>query len=175
MEEDEWNYRNADHRTGAGGFWGTIQPRPVPPPAPVPAPRPMPSSPAYYPPQQPAPYYGAPGYPPTPYGYPPPGYPPMYGQPYPGWPWPPRSVNWSAIGRVVRAATPIIVSLLPGPTMPTAAAPTGDVGTDVKASLTNEANMIQYQDAIVKMAKRDEALIGIGEGIGLLMEKGLSS
>jgi hypothetical protein len=177
MEDEYELFRNAtvnvnDHRTNPGSppGWGSRpgysgQVRTV---------HPMPNSGYGHLPAQ-TPGYGHPASMMPGYGYgPTPGMPP-YGQPPYGYPYQhPAGWNMRAIGRVIRAATPIIVSLLALPTAPQPIAASGDQATDVKASLTNEANTITYQTAIAQSVKRDEAVFAIGEAIGLLLEKGLS-
>jgi hypothetical protein len=187
MEEDDYYYRNADprdHRTPAGS-----RPR-----APVGAPAasylPPPAAASYSPPPagygySPPASYAPPAYGlapvPGPYGFAPtpgpygfaPTPPGPYGYPsgYPGYP---SMFNGRTIGRVIRAATPLVVALLGLPTAPTPVASTGDTATDLKGSLTNEANQILYQTALAEAAKRDETVYAIGHGIGLLLEKGMS-
>jgi hypothetical protein len=193
-----------DHRTGGGGrgptMVGWTQPPTTvttvqqPAPQPVQAYSPM-TPPGYYgyPSMTPPGYFGS-GYP-MPGGGPPPGmapwYPPgMFGGFPPGYPpgafgYPPGfSPYWGAqsqqsntgrtIGRVLRAATPLVVALLPLPAAPTPIASTGDTAKDLAASLTNEANQIAYQQALANTIKRDELVLALGEGAGILLEKGWS-
>jgi hypothetical protein len=116
---------------------------------------------------------------PGPYGFAPPMPGPFGFAPgYPGYPGYPGTFNGRAVartvGRVIRAATPVVVALLGLPTAPTPVTATGDTATDLKGSLTNEANQIVYQTALAQAAKRDETVYAIGHGVGLLLEKGIS-
>lgn len=169
MDEDYYRNASNDHRTGGGapwpGTWGPPAPRPQPQPqpqqmAPYQAPYAPPQQYGYPPPGYPAPYY-PPGYP-APYGYPPPGV--GFGS----------NFNGRTIGRLIRAVTPLVVSMLPLPAAPTPVASTGDTATDLKGSLTNEANMIAFQQAFNESIKRDETVFALGEALGILLEKGLS-
>jgi hypothetical protein len=152
MDDDEdYYYRNAgrDHRPGGGGGaapWQQGRPRPG---QMVPQ---QPPQQMYQPPQQPAAYY----YPPPP---------------------PPASVslNLPAFGRLLQAAAPVVVAMLPLPTPPVAITATGDIEANVKGALTNQANQITYQQAVASSFKRDEAWYAIAVGLGMLMEKGLTA
>lgn len=103
--------------------------------------------------------------PPMPYGVPPYGYPPY------GYPPAPSAFNMKTIGTVIRAATPFVVAMLSLPQAPTPIPPSGDMPTDAKNALTNQANAITYQTSLAQTVKRDELVFAVGEGIGLAMEK----
>lgn len=190
-DDDDYYYRNADprdHRTSGtrpitGSRYPTGQRYPINPGGPPPAAevmQPMPPAQAAPPPQAyPYPY----GYPPPP--APAPGYgwgvaapmpmPPSnpYGYPPPGYGYPPKA-NMTTLGRVIRAATPLLVSLLPLPTPPVPVTSNGETATDVKGMLVNEANQITYQTAIAESVKRDELVFALGNGLGIFLEKGMS-
>ncbi len=196
-DDDDYYYRNADPRDHRGSGtrdrgplrpagYGTRGPADYGRPAPAAeAMQPMPPAQAAPPPQAypygypppaslPAPYMApAPGYgwgvaapmpmpPPSPYGYPPPGY-----------GYPPKA-NMTTLGRVIRAATPLLVALLPLPTPPVPVTSNGETATDVKGMLVNEANQITYQTAIAESVKRDELVFALGNGLGIFLEKGMS-
>lgn len=193
--DDDDYYRNADprdHRASGTRDRGPLRPagygtrypadgrpppaadvmQPMAPPAQMAAPPqaypygypPPPSLPAPY--MAPPPAYGwgvaAPMPPTNPYGYPPPGY-----------GYPPKA-NMTTLGRVIRAATPLLVALLPLPTPPVPVTSNGENSTDVKGMLVNEANQITYQTAIAESVKRDELVFALGNGLGIFLEKGMS-
>jgi hypothetical protein len=170
--EDELHdyYRNADQHSQQG--WHRFDYGHGRPPRQPQHPQHMPHP--YGPTQMPHPYgqqqmphpYGSSGPPPQSWGHDGAGsHPSQHGH---------QSRDRRAIGRVIRALTPLVVALLPLPSAPTPIAPSGDPTTDQKASLANEANAIAYQTAIAQSVKRDETVFALGEGIGILVEKGLS-
>ena len=202
-DDDDYYYRNADprdHRANGtrpgpgsrypGSYPGSRYPTDAgrPPPAaevmsPMPPAQAVPPPQAYpYPPPQAYPYpppasLPSPYPPPAGYGWgagPMPMLPPLgCGYPPPGYGYPPKA-NMTTLGRVIRAATPLLVALLPLPTPPVPVASNGENAADVKGLLVNEANQIVYQTAIAESVKRDELVFALGNGLGIFLEKGMS-
>jgi len=98
------------------------------------------------------------------------GYPPPYGYPPYGYPPPSSSWNLKKIGRAIRVATPLLVSVLSLPQAPTPIPPSGDAPTDAKNAFLNQANAITYQTSLAQDVKRSELVFALGEGLGLALE-----